>query len=85
MQDLLRFCHHHLAELVKVHGSGPVLVQLLDDVEAWQLWQLDDSLVTAYLDDAVQLLVTQGGQQLADQRPQGVVGDEAETLSVVDS
>ena len=23
--------HHHLAELVKVHGAGTVLVQLLDD------------------------------------------------------
>ena len=23
--------HHHLAELVKVHGAGPGLAQLLDD------------------------------------------------------
>ena len=27
----LRLGHHHLAELVKVHGSGSVLVQLVDD------------------------------------------------------
>ena len=28
---LLPLAHHHLAELVKVHGAGAVLVDLLDD------------------------------------------------------
>ena len=31
VEDLLWFAHHHLAELVKVHRPGPVLVELLDD------------------------------------------------------
>jgi hypothetical protein len=28
---LLRFGHHHLAELVKVHGTAAVFVQLFND------------------------------------------------------
>ena len=62
--SLLLASHHHLAELVKVHGPGAVLVQ--------------------FLDDAVKLLVSEGGEQLSDERPQGVVGDEALALLVVD-
>ena len=36
------------------------------------------------LDDAVQLFVREGGQQLGNEPPQGVHGDEALPLSVVD-
>ena len=28
---MVPLAHHHLAELVKVHGAGAVLVDLLDD------------------------------------------------------
>ena len=56
--------HHHLAELVKVHGPGPVLVKLLDD--------------------AVQLVVGEGRQQLGDEPAQGFHGDESLTCLVVD-
>ena len=52
---LLVSSHHHLAELVEVHGAGAVLVELLQD--------------------ALQLLVSEGSQQLWDQAPQGVGGD----------
>ena len=62
--SVLRLTHHHLAEFVKVHGSGAVLIQLGND--------------------AIQLLVSEGGEQLSDERPQGVVGDEALALLVVD-
>jgi hypothetical protein len=61
---LLRLGHHHLAELVKVHRAGPVLVELLED--------------------ALQLLVLEGRQQLADEAAKGVGGDVAEPLLVVD-
>ena len=60
---LLRLGHHHLAELVEVHGAGAVLVQLLED--------------------ALHLLVSKGRQQLCDQAPQGLCGDESLTLTVV--
>ena len=62
--SLLLASHHHLTELVKVHGPGAVLVQ--------------------FLDDAVELLVSEGGEQLPNERPQGVIGDEALALLVVD-
>ena len=46
-QKSLRLGHHHLAELVKVHGARAVLVELLED--------------------ALQLLLGEGGQQLGDE------------------
>ena len=58
---VLRLAHHHLAELVEVHGAGPVLVQLGDD--------------------AVQLLVSERGEQLGDEAPECVHRDE--TLAVL--
>jgi hypothetical protein len=61
---LLRRAHHHLAELVEVHGAAAVLVQLLND--------------------AVQLLVGEGGEQLADEAAKGVHRDEAFAGTVVD-
>jgi hypothetical protein len=61
---LLRRAHHHLAELVEVHGAAAVLVQLLND--------------------AVQLLVGEGGEQLADEAAKCVHRDEAFAGAVVD-
>ena len=61
---LLRRAHHHLAELVKVHGAAAVLVELLDD--------------------AVQLFLREGGQQLANQATQRLHRDETLASSVVD-
>ena len=61
---VLRLGHHHLTELIKVHGPGAVLIQLLND--------------------AIELLVREGGEQLSDQSSQGLVGDVAKTLFVVD-
>ena len=55
--------HHHLAELIKVHGAGAVLVQLLQD--------------------PLQLLLGEGGQQLGDEAPQGVRADEPLALLVI--
>ena len=60
---LLVSSHHHLAELVEVHGAGAVLVELLQD--------------------ALQLLVLKGSQQLGDEAPQCVSRDEALALCVV--
>merc|ERR1712213_202727 len=62
--SVLRLTHHHLAELVEVHGTAAVLVQ--------------------FGDDPVQLLVSQGGEELGNQPPQDVHGDEALALLVVD-
>ena len=61
----VRLGHHHLAELIKVHGPGSVLIQ--------------------FLDDSLQLLVSERSQELPDQSPQGLSGDEALALLVVDS
>ena len=55
--------HHHLAELVKVHRAGTVLVQLLQD--------------------ALQLLLGEGGEQLGDETPQSVRADEPLALLVI--
>ena len=63
-EALLGLGHHHLAELVEVHGAGAVLVKLLQD--------------------ALQLLVGEGGQQLPDEASQGLGGDVAQALLVVD-
>merc|ERR1719384_1952856 len=58
-----RLGHHHLAELIKVHGSGAVLVQ--------------------FLNDSFQLLVCQRGEQLSNQAPERLGGDESLALLVV--
>ena len=42
------------------------------------------AILIQLLNDAIELLVSQGGEQLTNQGPQGVVGDVAKTLSVVD-
>ena len=55
--------HHHLAELIEVHGAGAVLVKLLQD--------------------PLQLLLGEGGQQLGDEAPQGVRADEPLALLVI--
>ena len=55
--------HHHLAEFIKVHGSGAIFIELINN--------------------AIQLLVSQGGEQLTDQAPEGLSGDVAQTLLVV--
>merc|ERR1711934_1217474 len=55
--------HHHLAEFIKVHGSGAVFIELIND--------------------SIQLLVSEGGEQLSDQGSQGLVGDEALVVLVV--
>ena len=55
--------HHHLAEFIKVHGSGAILIELIND--------------------AIKLLVSQGGEQLSDQASEGLVGDEALVVLVV--
>ena len=55
--------HHHLAELVKVHRAGTVLVQLLQD--------------------SLQLLLGEGGEQLGDETPQSVRADEPLALLVI--
>ena len=60
---VLRLGHHHLAELIEVHGAGAVLVQLLQD--------------------PLQLLLSEGGQQLGDEAPQGVHADEPLALLVI--
>ena len=60
---VLRLGHHHLAELVEVHGAGAVLVQLLQD--------------------ALQLLLGEGGEQLGDETPQSVRADEPLALLVI--
>ena len=60
---LLRLGHHHLAELVKVHGAGAVFVELLQD--------------------ALQLLISQGGQQLSYQTSKSLGGDVAQALLVI--
>merc|ERR1719468_153329 len=60
---VLRLTHHHLTELIKVHGSGSVLVKLGND--------------------AVQLLVSEGGEQLGDEAPECVHGDESLTILVI--
>ena len=62
--SVLRLAHHHLAELVEVHGAAAVLVQLGDD--------------------PVQLLVGEGTEELGDEGPEGVHGDEALPVLVVD-
>ena len=59
----LRLGHHHLAELIEVHGPAAVLVELLQD--------------------ALQLLLGEGGQQLGDEAPQGVRADEPLALLVI--
>ena len=56
--------HHHLAEFIKVHGSGAVFIELIND--------------------SIQLLVSQGGEQLSDQGSEGLVGDEALVVLVVE-
>ena len=56
--------HHHLAEFIKVHGSGAIFIELINN--------------------AIQLLVSQGGEQLTDQAPEGLVGDEALVVLVVE-
>ena len=61
---LLRCAHHHLAELIKVHGAATILIQLLND--------------------PVQLVISEGGEQLPNQPPQRVHRDETLPLSVVD-
>ena len=63
-EALLGLGHHHLAEFVKVHGAGAVLIKLLQD--------------------ALQLLVGEGGEQLPDEASQGLSGDVAKALLVVD-
>ena len=60
---ILRLGHHHLAELVKVHRAGAVLVQLLQD--------------------PLQLLLGEGGEQLGDETPQSVCADEPLALLVI--
>merc|ERR1719468_13137 len=60
---VLRLTHHHLTELIKVHGTGSVLVKLGND--------------------AVQLLVSEGGEQLGDEAPECVHGDESLTILVI--
>ena len=55
--------HHHLTEFIKVHGSGSVLIELVND--------------------AIQLLVSERGEQLADQASEGLVSDEALIVLVV--
>ena len=62
--SVLRLAHHHLAELVEVHGAAAVLVQLGDD--------------------PVQLLVGEGAEELGNEGPEGVHGDEALPVLVVD-
>ena len=65
MSSLLGLGHHHLAELIKVHGAGAVLVELLQD--------------------ALQLLLRERGEELSDETTQGLGGDVAQALLVVDS
>ena len=60
---LLVSSHHHLAELVEVHGAGAVLVELLQD--------------------ALQLLLGEGSQQLRDQTSQCVRADETLSFLIV--
>ena len=55
--------HHHLAEFIKVHGSGAIFIELIND--------------------AIKLLVSEGGEQLSDQGSEGLVGDEALVVLVV--
>jgi len=55
--------HHHLAEFIKVHGSGAIFIELIND--------------------AIKLLVSEGGEQLSDQASEGLVGDEALVVLVV--
>ena len=58
---LLRLGHHHLAELVKVHGAGAVLIKLLKD--AFQLirgeggQQLADEASECFCCDVTQALL----------------------------
>merc|ERR1712172_134504 len=54
---------HHLAEFIKVHGSGAIFIELIND--------------------AIKLLVSEGGEQLSDQASEGLVGDEALVVLVV--
>ena len=60
---LFRLGHHHFTELIKVHGSGSVLVELLQD--------------------SLELLLCQGGEELSDEAPEGLSGDVAQTLLVI--
>ena len=62
--SVLRLAHHHLAELVEVHGAAPILVQLGDN--------------------PIQLLVGERAEQLGNEGPEGVHGDEALPVLVVD-
>ena len=55
--------HHHLAEFIKVHGSGAIFIELIND--------------------AIELLVSEGGEQLSDQGSEGLVGDETLVVLVV--
>ena len=60
---LFGFGHHHFTEFIKVHGSGAIFIELIND--------------------AIKLLVSQGGEQLSDQASEGLVGDEALVVLVV--
>ena len=43
-RSLLWFGHHHLAELIKVHGSASILVQFLDDSIKLLIWKIKNVL-----------------------------------------
>ena len=60
---LFRLGHHHFTELIEVHGSGAVLIKLLED--------------------SLELLLGQGGEQLANQTAKSLSGDVSQTLLVI--
>ena len=61
----LRIAHHHLAELIKVHGARTILIQ--------------------FFNDSIEFIRCEGCQQFADKASEGVGGDVALALLVVDS